>query len=87
VPRERLVRLLLVALAAVVVLSVSGADPAALGLLLDVDFLAVTGLVGLGLLGTDLRLLVLRCGQSLPAVWVRVGFQLTRHRPQSLLAP
>ncbi|HEX3221707.1 MAG TPA: hypothetical protein VHR35_04000 [Nocardioides sp.] len=87
VTRQRLVRLVLVVLAAVIVLSVSGADPAALGLLLDVDFLAVTGLVGLGLLGSDLRLLVLRCGRSLPALWARVGIQLTRHRPRSLLAP
>ncbi|HET7432743.1 MAG TPA: hypothetical protein VFJ89_14640 [Nocardioides sp.] len=83
--RRRRVRVCLVVLAAAVVLSVSGADPAALALLLDVDFLAVTGLVALSLVGSDLRVLLTRGAHCLPVLWVRVGVHLTRHRPRSLL--
>jgi hypothetical protein len=59
-------------------------DPAVLALLLDVDFVALVGVVGLGLLRGDTRRLVHQLGQSLPAVWMRVGVELTRTSPRTL---
>ncbi len=59
-------------------------DPGVLALLLDVDFLALIGVAGLGLLRGDTRLLVSRIGRSLPGLWVRVGVELTRTSPRTL---
>jgi hypothetical protein len=59
-------------------------DPGVLALLLDVDFVALIGVAGLGLLRGDTRQLAHRFGRSLPAVWVRVGVELTRTSPHTL---
>ena len=59
-------------------------DPGVLALLLDVDFVALIGVVGLGLLRGDTRQLRYRFARSLPGVWVRVGVELTRTSPQTL---
>lgn len=76
--RRRLLHaiMLLVALAALAPLV--GVDPGVLALLLDADLLVLVGTVGLGLLWSDLRLLVFRLGRSLPGLWVRVGVEMTR---------
>lgn len=76
--RRRLLHaiMLLVALAALAPLV--GVDPGVLALLLDADLLVLVGTVGLGLLWSDLRLLVFRLGRSLPVLWVRVGVEMTR---------
>jgi hypothetical protein len=63
-----------------------GVDPAVLGLLLDADFLALAGAVGLGLLREDLRLLTFRLARSLPVLWIRVGVALTCSSPHTLAA-
>ena len=59
-------------------------DPGVLAVLLDVDFVALIGVVGVGLLRGDTRQLVYRLRRSLPAVWVRVGVELTRASPRTL---
>ncbi len=76
--RRRLLHaiMLLVALAALAPLV--GVDPGVLALLLDADLLVLVGTVGLGLLWSDLLLLVFRLGRSLPVLWVRVGVEMTR---------
>jgi hypothetical protein len=63
-----------------------GVDPSVLGLLLDADFLALAGAVGLGLLREDLRLLTCRLARSLPVLWIRVGVALTCDSPHTLAA-
>ena len=59
-------------------------DPGVLAVLLDVDFVALIGVVGVGLLRGDTRQLAYRLRRSLPAVWVRVGVELTRASPRTL---
>jgi hypothetical protein len=59
-------------------------DPAVLALLLDLDFVAVVGVAGLGLLHGDLRVVRARLARSLPVLWVRVGWELTRAAPRTL---
>lgn len=76
------VLLLLAGLAAVAPLL--AVDPGVLALLLDVDLLALLGVVGLGLLRADARILASRLAHSLPSSWVRVGFELTRTSPRTL---
>ena len=61
-------------------------DPGILALLLDADLLALAGVVGLGLLRGDARLVAHRFARSLPVSWVRVGIELTRSTPRSLAA-
>jgi hypothetical protein len=59
-------------------------DPGVLALLLDVDFVALLGVAGIGLLHGDARLLVRRASRSLPVLWLRVGVALTRAAPHTL---
>jgi hypothetical protein len=59
-------------------------DPGVLAVLLDVDFVALIGVAGVGLLRGDTRQLAYRLRRSLPAVWVRVGVELTRTSPRTL---
>jgi hypothetical protein len=59
-------------------------DPGVLGLFLDLDFVAVIGVAGLGLLRADVRRLSRRLAGSLPVLWVRVGVALTRAAPRTL---
>ncbi len=61
-------------------------DPGVLALLLDVDFVALIGVVGLGLLRGHLGLLGHRIARCLPVVWLRVGVELTRTSPRTLSA-
>lgn len=61
-------------------------DPAALGLLLDVDVVIAVGSAGLLMLGLDLRIAWRRVATSMPVVLVRAGAALTRQRPGSLMA-
>jgi hypothetical protein len=68
------------------VLPLLAVDPAVVALLLDADFLALAGVVGLALLRGDARLLAHRLAVSLPALWVRAGISVTRWRPGTLLA-
>jgi hypothetical protein len=82
--RRRLLHLIMLLAGLVVVAPLIAVDPGVLALLLDVDFVALIGVVGLGLLRSDLRRLAARLGRSLPAVWVRVGVELTRTSPNSL---
>jgi hypothetical protein len=82
--RRRLRRATLFLAGLVAVAPLIAVDPGVLALLVDVDFLAVIGVVGLGLLRGDSRLLAHRLRQSLPAVWVRVGVELTRTSPRTL---
>jgi len=77
---------LLLALGVGVALALLAVDPAALGLLLDADFLAVTAGIGIALLRHAVRRWVRRVGASLPVLWCRVGVRLTREQPGSLLA-
>jgi hypothetical protein len=80
------VRLLMLLLGAAAVVPLLAVDPAVVGLLLDADFLALAGVVGLALLRGDARLVAHRLAVSLPALWVRAGISLTRTRPRTLLA-
>jgi hypothetical protein len=59
-------------------------DPGVLAVLLDVDFVALIGVAGVGLLRGDTRQLAYRLRRSLPAVWLRVGVELTRTSPRTL---
>lgn len=59
-------------------------DPGVLAVLLDIDFVALIGVAGVGLLRGDTRQLAYRLRRSLPAVWVRVGVELTRTSPRTL---
>ena len=80
-PRPRtLLRVAAVALAAVALVPLLGIDPAMLALLLDADFLAFAGVVGLTMLGTDVMVLGSRISRSLPVLWFRVGVSLTAAR-------
>jgi hypothetical protein len=80
-PRPRtLLRVAVVALAAAALVPLLGVDPAMLALLLDADFLALAGVVGLTMLGTDVRVLGSRISRSLPVLWFRVGVSLTAAR-------
>jgi hypothetical protein len=72
-------------LGAAAVLPLLAVDPAVVALLLDADFLALLGVVGITLLRGDSRLVRHRLAVSLPALWVRVGLTLTREQPASLL--
>lgn len=76
--------MLLVTLLALVPLL--GIDPGVLALVLDLDFLALAGSVGLALLRQDVGMVARRVGRSLPVVWVRVGVVLTREAPRTLCA-
>jgi hypothetical protein len=67
------------------VLPLLAVDPAVVALLLDADFLALVGVVGLALLRGDLRLLRHRVAVSLPALWIGVGLRLSRERPRTLV--
>ena len=86
-PRRTVVRLLVAALAAAALVPLLGVDPAILAVLLDADFLAVTGLVGLTMLGADARVLASRIARSLPVLWIRVGVMLSRAHPGTLVSP
>jgi hypothetical protein len=87
-PRARLLlRFVAVALAAAALLPLLGVDPAVLSALLDVDFLLVTGTVGLTMLGTGGTVLASRTARSLPVLWVRVGVALSRSDPGTLVSP
>jgi hypothetical protein len=76
--------MLLVTLLALVPLL--GIDPGVLALVLDLDFLALAGSVGLALLRQDVGMMARGVGRSLPVVWVRVGLVLTREAPRTLCA-
>jgi hypothetical protein len=82
--RRRLPLLVMLLLAVIALIPMIGVDPAALGLLLDADFLMLAGAVGIGLLREDARLLLVRLGRSLPVLWVRSGVALTRDSPRTL---
>ncbi len=79
-------RPLLLVIGAATVVSLLAADPAAVGLLLDADFLTLSAAVGLAFLGQDVRLWARRAAVTLPVLWCRVGVRLTREQPGSLLA-
>lgn len=80
-PRARTVlRVAAVVVAAAALVPLLGVDPAMLALLLDADFLALAGVVGLTMLGTDVRVLGSRVSRSLPVLWFRVGVALTAAR-------
>jgi hypothetical protein len=78
-------RVLSVVLAAAALMPLLGVDPALLAVLLDVDFLVLTGLVGLTMVGVDARHAASRISRSLPALWIRVALSLTRSDPRTLL--
>jgi len=78
-------RVLAVVVADAALMPLLGVDPAILVLLLDVDFLVLTGLVGLAMTGVDLRRAAYRIAQSLPVLWIRVALSLTRSDPRTLL--
>lgn len=78
-------RVLAVVLAAAALMPLLGVDPAVLVLLLDVDFLVLTGLVGLAMTGVDVRHAAFRTVRSLPVLWIRVALSLTRSDPRTLL--
>jgi hypothetical protein len=79
-------RLLLLLIGAAVVVALLAVDPAALGLLLDADFLTLSAAVGVALLRHDVQVWARRAASSLPVLWCRVGLRLTREQPRSLLA-
>jgi hypothetical protein len=78
-------RVLAVVLAAAALMPLLGVDPALLAVLLDVDFLVLTGLVGLTMVGVDARHAAYGITRSLPALWIRVALSLTRSDPRTLL--
>jgi hypothetical protein len=78
--------LVVLALGAVAVLAAVAVDPAALGLLLDLDFVIAIGSAGVLMLGADLRALGRRAAITAPGVLARAGAAATRRRPGSLLA-
>ncbi|HEY3529568.1 MAG TPA: hypothetical protein VGK78_10480 [Nocardioides sp.] len=78
-------RLLAVSLGAAMLVPLLGVDPAILTVLLDTDFLALAAMVGLIMLGVDLRVAAHRVERSLPVLWVRVGAELTRRDPGTLV--
>ena len=78
-------RIIVLALAASALVPLLGVDPAIFALLLDVDFLIVTGVVGLTMLGRDASLLRSTFARTQPMLWVRVGFALTRSDPSTLI--
>ncbi|HEY2877802.1 hypothetical protein [Nocardioides sp.] len=84
-PGSTALRVLAVVLAAVALMPLLGVDPAILAILLDVDFLMLTGLVGLAMVGVDARRAAYRITRSLPALWIRVALSLTRSDPRTLL--
>lgn len=78
-------RVLAVVLAAAALIPLLGVDPAILAVLLDLDFLVLTGLVGLTMIGVDARRAAYRITNSLPVLWIRVALSLTRSDPRTLL--
>jgi len=84
---SRGVRLVVVALVAAALIPVLGVDPAFLAVLLDADFLFLAGVVGLTMLGLDVRVLGSRIAGSLPMLWIRVGISLSRSDPGTLVSP
>jgi hypothetical protein len=87
IPSSRGVRLGVVALVAVALIPLLGVDPAFLAVLLDADFLFLAGVVGLTMLGVDVRVLGSRTARSLPVLWFRVGISLSRTDPGTLVSP
>jgi hypothetical protein len=85
VSSRRLARPLLLLLGALTVISLVGVDPAALGLLLDIDFLVLLATVGVAMLRTDVGVALARLRTRPPVVMVRAGLELTRSAPRSLL--
>ena len=83
--RSTALRVLAVVLAGAALMPLLGVDPAILAVLLDVDFLVLTGLVGLTMVGVDARRAAYRITRSLPALWIRVALSLTRSDPRTLL--
>jgi hypothetical protein len=81
------VRWVAVAAAAAALIPLLGIDPAVLAVLVDADFLAAAGLVGLTMLGADARVLGSRVFRSLPVLWIRIGVSLTRTDPGTLVGP
>ncbi|MGC4109516.1 MAG: hypothetical protein QM747_03635 [Nocardioides sp.] len=86
--RRRLGRLVLLVAGLLVLAPLVSVDPAVLALLLDVDLLVLLAGAGLTLLAVDLRTLArthhARLSRSLPVLWMRVGFDLTRVSPRTL---
>lgn len=83
--RSFIARHVLHALGLLAVLPLVAVDPALVGLLLDAEFLALLGAVGLGLLRGDARVVLRRMSQSQFVTELRVAVVLTRERPRSLL--
>jgi hypothetical protein len=77
-------RVMAAALAAAALVPLLGVDPATLALVLDADFLALAGVVGLTMIGTDVKVLGSRISRSLPVLWFRVGVRLTTARSPGL---
>lgn len=87
-PRPRAaLRLLALGLGIAMLVPLLGVDPAILTVLLDTDFLVLAVAVGFGMLGIDLRVAVHGVVRSLPVLWVRVGTELTRRDPTTLIRP
>ena len=84
--RRTTLRRLMVLLGALAVVPLLAVDPTVVALLVDADFLALAGVVGLALLRGDLLLVAHRLAVSLPALWIRVGVRLSRERPRTLVA-
>jgi hypothetical protein len=83
---RRLLLLIMLLVALLALVPLLGIDPGVLALVLDLDFLALAGSVGLALLQQDARMIALRIARSLPVLWVRVGLAVTREAPRTLLA-
>ena len=81
------VRLAVIVLAAAALFPVLGVDPGILAVLLDADFLFLAGVVGLTMLGLDVKVLASRIARSLPVLWIRVGVSLSRTDPGTLVSP
>jgi hypothetical protein len=79
-------RIVPLALGALAVAALLAVDPGAITLLLDVDFLALLGTVGLALLRGDVRAVLARMLTSHGWSMVRAGAALTRHQPFTLAA-
>lgn len=74
------------ALAAAALMPLLGVDPGVLALLLDADFLLLTGSAGLTMLGADATVLAGRIARCLPVLWIRVGVSISRSDPGTLVS-
>jgi hypothetical protein len=78
-------RLVRIALGAFVVLAVAAFDPGALLFLLDVEFVAMLGTIGVAMTSANAGVVIEGVVGSTPVTLVRAGLATARERPASLL--